>query len=106
LPQHLDPLHVGQAEIENRGVEIFRASEFEAGLAIGRMLDDKTVAAQPIAQPPRKFGIILDQKNAYDPPFRRCAPPSSTRGDGDKITSLFFLPPAGEDGPEDRKRGA
>jgi hypothetical protein len=92
LPQYLDALHVGQAEIENRGVEIFRAPEIEAGFAIGRMLDDKTVAAQPIAQPARKLGIILDQKNAYDPPFRRCAPPSPTRGEGNRLPHYSSSP--------------
>jgi hypothetical protein len=35
-------------------------------MAVGGMFDDKAVAAQPIAQAPRQFGIVLDQKNADD----------------------------------------
>jgi hypothetical protein len=62
--QHFDPLHVGETEIQNRGVEIFRAAEIVTGLAIGRVLDDESGALQARNEALREIGIVLDEQDA------------------------------------------
>jgi hypothetical protein len=61
--QHFDSLHVGESEIQDHGVEIFRAAERVTGLAIGCVLDDESRTLQTRSQALREIGIVLDKQD-------------------------------------------
>ena len=59
--QYFDALHVGESEIQDHGVEVFRAAELVTGLAVCRVFDDESRTLQTRDQPLREIGIVLDK---------------------------------------------
>ena len=85
---HLETGHVGQADVEDHGVDAGRiARHLEAAAAVGRQLDDVAVVLEQPRQQPAEFWIVFDDEEVHvSPGVDRSRPGSRT------IDAITLLP--------------
>ncbi len=66
---NLEPRDARQTDVEDHGVEAGRLTrDLEAGLAVGRKVDDVAVVLEESAQEPAELGIVFDEQEVHGCP--------------------------------------